>query len=278
MWTIGRIDRLCGYGIGLAGLALGLFVASGAQAAPKAPENIAKAGKIVFCTELAYAPWEMINPDTQAPEGFDVDVAAALAKTMGVKSEHKNIAFDGLIPALQAGQCDAIISGLADKPERREVVDFVDYAVSGNALITRAGDSATFKTLEDLSGRKVSVAVGSALENELKKASEALKAAGKPEINILSLQSGTDAFQQLTAGLADVYLGSTDQAGYFNKQKPGLLKLASPQLFSLTIGVATLKKDKELHDAFEAGLKEMRDSGEYKKILDAWGFEAMGIQ
>ncbi|MBN9269330.1 MAG: transporter substrate-binding domain-containing protein [Mesorhizobium sp.] len=56
------------------------------------------------------------------------------------------------------------------------------------------------------------------------------------------------------------------------------MKLASPQLFSLTIGVATLKKDKELHDAFEAGLKEMKDSGEYKKVLDAWGFEAMGIQ
>jgi polar amino acid transport system substrate-binding protein len=263
--------------LGLAGLAIGIFFGGAAQAEVKAPEKIASAGKVVFCTELAYAPWEMINPDTQQPEGFDIDIAAALTKAMGVKSEHKNIAFDGLIPALQAGQCDAIISGLADKPERREVVDFVNYAISGNALITRADDPASFKALEDLSGLKVSVAVGSALEGELKKANETLKSAGKPEINILSLQSGTDAFQQLTAGLADVYLGSTDQAGYFNKQKPGLLKLASPQLFSLTIGLATLKKDKDLHDAFEAALKEIRDSGEYSAVLAKWGFEAMGI-
>jgi polar amino acid transport system substrate-binding protein len=263
--------------LGLAGLAIGIFFGGAAQAEGKAPEKIASAGKVVFCTELAYAPWEMINPDTQQPEGFDIDIAAALTKAMGVKSEHKNIAFDGLIPALQAGQCDAIISGLADKPERREVVDFVNYAISGNALITRADDPASFKALEDLSGLKVSVAVGSALEGELKKANETLKSAGKPEINILSLQSGTDAFQQLTAGLADVYLGSTDQAGYFNKQKPGLLKLASPQLFSLTIGLATLKKDKDLHDAFEAALKEIRDSGEYSAVLAKWGFEAMGI-
>lgn len=275
MWSL---KMMRGQGCGLAGLALGMALATGAQAGVAAPEPIAKAGKIVFCTELAYAPWEMINPDTQQPEGFDVDIAAALAKAMGVTSEHKNIAFDGLIPALQAGQCDAIISGLADKPERREVVDFVDYAVSGNALITRADDPRTFNTLEDLSGLKVSVAVGSALEAELKKANETLKGAGKPEINILALQSGTDAFQQLTAGLADVYLGSTDQAGYFNKQKPGLLKLASPQLFSLTIGVATLKKDSALHDAFDAALKEMKTSGEYKKVLDTWGFEAMGIE
>ncbi len=263
--------------LGLASFVIGALLGGAAQAEVKAPEKIASAGKVVFCTELAYAPWEMINPETQQPEGFDIDVAAALTKAMGVKSEHKNIAFDGLIPALQAGQCDAIISGLADKPERREVVDFVNYAISGNALITRADDPASFKTLEDLSGLKVSVAVGSALEGELKKANETLKAAGKPEINILSLQSGTDAFQQLTAGLADVYLGSTDQAGYFNKQKPGLLKLASPQLFSLTIGLATLKKDKDLHDAFEAALKEIRDSGEYSAILAKWGFEAMGI-
>ncbi len=264
--------------LGAAGIALCGFLATAAQADIAAPQKIKAAGKIVFCTELAYPPWEMLNPETQAPEGFDIDIAAALAKTMGVTSEHKNISFDGLIPALQAGQCDAIISGLADKPERREAVDFVNYAVSGNALITRAENPATFKTLEDLSGLKVSVAVGSALEGELKKASDALKAAGKPEINILSLQSGTDAFQQLTAGLADVYFGSTDQAGYFNKQKPGLLKLASPQLFSLTIGLATLKKDKDLHDAFDGGLKELKSSGEYKKILANWGFEAMGLE
>lgn len=264
--------------LGLAGLAICGFLAAAAEAGVTAPDKIKAAGKIVFCTELAYPPWEMLNPETQAPEGFDIDIAAALAKAMGVTSEHKNISFDGLIPALQAGQCDAIISGLADKPERREAVDFVNYAVSGNALITRADSQASFKTLEDLSGLKVSVAVGSALEAELKKANDSLKSAGKPEITILSLQSGTDAFQQLTAGLADVYFGSTDQAGYFNKQKPGLLKLASPQLFSLTIGLATPKKDKDLHYAFDGALKELKTSGDYKKILANWGFEAMGLE
>ena len=83
---------------------------------------------------------------------------------------------------------------------------------SAHTSTGRAESTAEFKTLEDLSGLKVSVAVGSALEEELRKANEALKAAGKPEMNILALQSGTDAFQQLTAGLADAYFGSTDQA------------------------------------------------------------------
>lgn len=269
---------ILGAAIVLGALVAGQCFVQPVRADVAAPAAIAQAGKVVFCTELAYPPWEMINAETQKPEGFDVDLAAALTKVMGVAAEHNNIAFDGLIPALQAGQCNAIISGLADKPARREVVDFVDYANAGNSLITRADSTATYNSLTDLSGLKVSVAVGSVLEEELKKASDELKAAGKPEIQIISLQGGTDAFQQLTAGLADVYLGSTDQAGYFNAQKPGLVRLASPQLLTLQTGIATLHKDKDLHEAFDAALKELMTNGEYQKILDKWGFQAMAIK
>ena len=271
------IHNRAGRGAGAILIAWGLAVTS-SHAEVAAPDRIANAGKVVYCTELAYPPWEMINAETQEPEGFDVDLAAALSEAMGVMSEHRNIAFDGLIPALQAGQCDAIISGLADKPERREVVDFVNYAIAGNSLITRADDTATFDTLTDLSGLKVSAAVGSTLEEELGKANEELKAAGQPEMKIISLQGGTDAFQQLTAGLADVYFGSTDQAGYFNTLKPGLVRLASPQLLTLTVGIATLHRDRDLHDAMAAALEEIRSNGEYQSILGKWGFEAMTIE
>ena len=262
-------------------LVIGIFsllTMSVANAGVTAPSEIKSKGSILFCTELAYPPWEMINPETNEPDGFDVEIAAAIAKGMGVSSEHKDIAFDGLIPALQAGQCDAIISGLANRPARREVVDFVDYAIAGNSLLTKAGSSAQYNSLEDLSGLKVSVAVGSYLEDELNTANEKIAAAGKKKMTIVALSSGTDAFQQLVAGLADVYLGSTDQAGYFNKQKPGLVRIASPQLLTLTVGMATLHKDKELHNAIKASFNHMIESGEYQKILDNWGFEALTIQ
>ena len=262
-------------------LVLGVFLLQSisiANAGVSAPQNIASKGSVLFCTELAYPPWEMINAETNEPDGFDVELAAAISKTMGVKSEHKDISFDGLIPALQAGQCDAIISGLANRPARREVVDFVDYAIAGNSLLTKADSTAQYNSLEDLSGLKVSVAVGSYLEDELKTANDKIVAAGKEKMTIVSLTSGTDAFQQLVAGLADVYLGSTDQAGYFNKQKPGLVRIASPQLLTLTVGIATLHKDKDLHNAIKDSLNAMMVSGEYQKILDNWGFEAMTIE
>ena len=116
------------------------------------------------------------------------------------------------------------------------------------------------------------------MEEELSSANEAIASSGKEKMTIVALAKGTDAFQQLIAGLADVYLGSTDQAGYFNKQKPGLVRLASPQLLTLTVGIATLHKDKDLHNAIKDSFNAMISSGEYQEILDKWGFEAMTIK
>lgn len=249
-----------------------------AMAQVAAPERIASAGKVMFCTELAYPPWEYINPETLAPEGYDIDLAAAITKAMGVANEHVNIAFDGLIPALQAGQCDAIISGLYDKPERREVVDFVNYAFSGSSLIVKGDSDLYFDDISKLSGHKVSVASGSTLEEDLVKASAELTAAGSPGIDIVTLQSGTDAFQQLIAGLVEVYYGSTDQAGYFNTQQPGMLKIASPQIGARPNGVATLHKDRDLHEAIAAAFAAIQANGEYQAINEKWNFTEMDIK
>jgi polar amino acid transport system substrate-binding protein len=267
-------------------LRLALFLVSsavGASAVTHAaeiavPERIKSAGKIVYCTELAFPPWEMINPETQQPDGFDIDIGAAVARAMGVTSEHKNISFDGLIPALQAGQCDAIISGLYDKPERREVVDFVHYAQTGSSVILKADSDLEFSSLSDLGGKKIAVGVGTAGEGEMLKVNEELKAAGKPEIIIVSMQTSAEAFQQLAAGLVDGYLGSTDQAGYYNTQNPGSVKLGGSPINDLPTGIATLHKDKDLHEALDAAVKEIMANGEYQAILEKWNFEPLAIR
>ncbi len=263
--------------IAMIGLAAG-WLSNAAAAEIATPQKIKDAGKVVFCTELAFPPWEMLDPQTQQPVGFDIDFATAVAAKMGVKSEHKNIAFDGLIPGLQAGQCDAIISGLYDKPERREIVDFVHYAFTGNSIFVKSDSDINVKTISELSGRKVSVGVGTGPEADLKAANEELKAAGKPEIQIISMPSTADAIQQLMAGLVEAYAGSTDQGGYFDKQNPGQIRLASPQVSALPVGIATLHKDKDLHEAFDAAYKSIRADGSYEGLLKKWGFEKLAIE
>ena len=262
----------------LAFLLLAPLLQTSAQAAEvAAPASITASGKLSFCTELATPPWEMLDPETQQPAGFDIDIAAALAEQMGVINEHKNITFDGLIPALQARQCDAIIACMYDKPERREIVDFVNYAITGTSPILRADSTLEITSLEDFSGMKVSVGIGSTGEVLLMEANERLKAQGRPPIEVVVLQTSNEAFQQLMAGLAVAYMGATDQAAYFNNVTPNSVKLGGEPLNSFKVGIATMKDNTELHDALAQAFKNIQDNGTYDEILAKWSFEALSI-
>jgi polar amino acid transport system substrate-binding protein len=160
---------------------------------------------------------------------------------MGLTAEFENIGFDGLIPALQAGQCDAIISSLYDKPTRREVVDFVDYAIVGNAVIARSDSPLFVQDLQGLSGKKLSVERGSVNEQEAVEANTALQQGGKPPITIVTLPKMSDAIQQMVTGLTDGFYGGTATVAIYNMTNKGAVKLASPQTISFATGIATVK-------------------------------------
>ncbi|MFD1744992.1 ABC transporter substrate-binding protein [Rhizobium helianthi] len=243
----------------------------------KVPERVAAAKKLQFCTEMAFPPWESIDPVSQKPVGFDIDISAAIAKQLGVVNEHKNISFDGLIPALQASQCDAIISGLYDKPERRQVVDFVNYAKTGTAIVLRSESDIKAASLADLSGRKVAVGIGTTGEGMLAEANEELKKQGKPPVNVIILQTSTEAFQQLMSGLVEAYISTPDQAAYYNSKMPNSVKLAGDTINKLATGIAVRKNDPEMLAAIEKALENMRKDGTYQAILEKWSFQALAF-
>jgi len=135
----GRIEFLrCAATVALIATALPVF-ARGAEAATiTPPEAIAQAGKIVFCSDMTGPPLEFLDESTK-PIGSDIDLGREIAKRFGVKDEWNNLPFKGLIPALLAKQCDAVISQLFDKPERREAIGLVDYMNSSEALLVAPG-------------------------------------------------------------------------------------------------------------------------------------------
>src|SRR6187397_2652818 len=98
----------------VAAVALVTVVVATAAIAP--PPNIASAGKIVFCSDLGYPPMESLQGSQ--PVGADIDIGSAIAKSMGVEAQFRNVGFDGIIAALLAKKCDAIISGMTDTAER----------------------------------------------------------------------------------------------------------------------------------------------------------------
>ena len=103
-------------------------------------------------------------------------------------TEFINTVFDGIIPALTAQRFDVIMSAMTVTDDRKKTIDFVPYFIAGTDILVPAGNPKNIQSIEDLSGLNVAVESGTIQEQQVKAANEDLKAAGKPEINVLHLR------------------------------------------------------------------------------------------
>ena len=263
----------------VASSALALAVAAGvayaAEVAP--PADIAKAGTITFCSDISGPPLEYYDESNQAV-GSDIDIGTEIARRMGVKAEFKNTAFSAIIPALQARQCDAILSQLFDKPKRREVVDFVDYMYSSQSFLVPKGNPKNIKGLDDLSGLKVAVENGTTIQSLIEEQNKTFKAAGKPEATAVVFPKDSDARQALQIGQVDAYGTTLESAAFFLQKAGQLFDIGGEPFAKITAGIATRKGDMETHDAIQKAFDAMKADGTYKKILAKWGLEGDAIE
>jgi polar amino acid transport system substrate-binding protein len=274
------IGRQGGHGPGPRSLVLmlvgglcGLGLAAAAQAAAVTPPDaVAKAGKIVFCSDISGPPLESFDENNK-PVGSDIDIATEIARRMGVAAEFSNTPFSGIIPALQAQHCDAIISQLIDKVARRGVVDFVDYQYSSNALLVHTGNPKKVHSLDDISGLKIAVENGTAMLGMIQDQNKKFQAAGKPEANAIVYPKDTDALQALQIGQADVYGTTLESAAYFTLKAPDIFEIAGPGFAKVPDGIAVRKDEPELRTAIQKAFDSMRADGSYLKILTKWHLE-----
>ena len=129
-------------------------------------EDIKASGKLLVGAEVAFAPYEFYftDPETGVEElaGFEMSLAKGLADELGVELVVADQAFSGLITGLRVGEMDCIISGMAIKPDREEVVDFsTPYYTGKQVVLVREEDFDTYKTPEDFTGKKIGAQLGS---------------------------------------------------------------------------------------------------------------------
>lgn len=123
-------------------------------------------GTLTVGSDTSFPPFESLSGTTV--EGFDVDLATAIAKEIGIqKVVFLTEGFDTLIPSLQAGKYDVIVSGMFITDERKQSVDFTDaYGVANQAVAVKAG--AGIKDSTDLEGKKIGVQSGTTGESWVK--------------------------------------------------------------------------------------------------------------
>jgi polar amino acid transport system substrate-binding protein len=250
-------------------------VAQAAAVAP--PADIAKAGKIVFCSDISGPPLEYFD-ENNAAVGSDVDIGNEIASRLGVKAEFKNTAFSAIIPALQAKQCDAILSQLFDKPKRREVVDFVDYMYSSQSFLVPKGNPKNIKGLEDLSGLKIAVENGTTIQSLIDEQNAKFKSAGKPEATAVVYPKDSDARQALQIGQVDAYGTTLESAAFFLQKAGQVFDIGGEPFAKITAGIAVRKGEAETLGAIQKAFDAMKADGSYKKILAKWGLEGDAIE
>lgn len=137
----------------------GVFAAGAAEEGTL--DKIAREGKIVIGSAPGYYPFEMMDKNGEFI-GYDIDVGNALAEALGVPVEFRQFEFAGLIPALQAGEIDILISGMSITGKRALSVSFSDpYFETGQILMVPKSDTTTtsWKDL-DKKGKKIATPQG----------------------------------------------------------------------------------------------------------------------
>jgi polar amino acid transport system substrate-binding protein len=243
---------------------------SAKQAAVKVPSGaLGQPGTIRYCSDISSPPLEFYQNGTQ-PAGSDIALGNAIATELDVQPVWVNTAFSGIIPALQAGHCDAIISQLFNKPARRAVVNFVNYMYSSEAVLVRSGNPEHISGIAGLCGHKVAAETGTTVTSYLSAQSAVCTAHGKQPISVQTFLRDSDALQQLALGHVDAY-GTTVETGSYDMSKSqGQFQFTGKPFGQILTGIATTKANTALNGAIAQAFAILQRNGTYRQIMTQW--------
>ena len=142
--------------------------AEGTASATPTLDAIRERGQLILGTESTYPPFEfiVIENGQSVGAGFDVMLAQKIADKLGVTLVTSEMAFDSLIPAIQAGTID-IAASMTPTDERKQAVDFSEnYYETSNVFLVRKGEEGNFTSAESFDGKTIGAQVGTA-QNDL---------------------------------------------------------------------------------------------------------------
>lgn len=258
---------------GCAGQNAGSTNASASASSDSQPGN----PTLTVAMELAYPPFET-KDDAGNPAGIAVDFMNDFAKQYGYDLVIENTAWDGLIPSLQTGKADCVISSMTITPERAEVVDFSDpYAMAQLAILANANSG--IESIDDLNqpGKKVAVKTGST--------GDVYATANLPEADIVRLADESACVTEVVQGKADGFL--YDQLTIYRNQAANpdtTTAVYIPFQDAESWGIAVKKGDAELLDQLNEFIAQSKEDGEFdrltekylseeKKAFDAYNFK-----
>jgi polar amino acid transport system substrate-binding protein len=199
--------------------------------------------------------------------GFDVDIANAVAKNLGVRLEPVKVDELTRISYLQNGRIDLAIASISKTKKRAKQVDFSEtYFFSKQSFLVRDG---TVKSYADLVGKRVGASRGSSSIGNWTNWLTANGHPGTPDIvQFGDKQAAVAAVKQgAISGWAEDY----EVLAAYAKKTPGLHVLDDPGGIGVKLdGIAMRKNQSDLQLAVNTALQQIASSGQYDTIYDRW--------
>ncbi len=206
------------------------------------------------------------SPDASGKwSGWEIDIMNAVCKAEGMECVVTPVAWDGIIPSLTSGQIDAIMSSMSITDEREKAIDFSNKYYNTPAELIAAKGSDLKPTDESLKGKILGVQVSTS--------HQAYAQAHFKDAQIKLYQTQDEANQDLIAGRVDALQADSIALNDFLKTDAGKACCESigdapddPAILGKGVGVGVRKGDDALKAKFNAGIKKIREDGQYETI------------
>ncbi len=214
----------------------------------------------IMAINATFPPFESIDAENPGKfVGVDIDIANHIAEKLGIVFEIKDMQFSALVPTMESGRADIIISGISPTAERKKVISFTDsYFFPLNAIISKKG--ANYTSLDSLEGKKIGVSLGTSYANVAKTVANA---------EVVELDNTPLIVQEILNGRVDAGIFDATQAATFVKEYEGIESFVIPSDISIedTFAIA-LPKDSEHIASINKILAEMISDGTLTAILE----------
>jgi len=225
--------------------------------------DIKQKGEIVIGVRVA-EPNSFVDPKTGEMVGYEIDIAKAVAKAMGVKPVFKPLASAARIPQLQQGNVNILAASLTHNRQREAQVDFsLTMLVTGQRVLVITPSDV--KDLPDLAGKKVVAVKGGTEELNLRKM--------VPSVDIVDVDTIPQAVLALQHGegvgyVADEGSLANDYSEFGGGRKDYAILPTNVSVEPLALGIR--KGEKGVKAAVDDTLRALEKSGEAEKIFFKW--------
>ncbi len=250
-------------------LGLGLLLSAPMVAhAQDALTRVKAAHTLKIGTETAFAPFDFID-EAGEHAGLNVDVFNEVGKELGVKIVWVALPWDGVLPALEAGQFDMVAGPATITKARAERYRFLSPIADATVAILKGAKETSIKTPADIAGKTVGAGKATAQFAQLQAFAKTLP----QPVQTREYVSFNEAYADLAAGRIAAVANSLPNIAFVAAKQPGVFAVVEPPFGQKSyFGYIGTKKpdDQSLLDAVQAALVKVKADGRMKAMQQKW--------